>query len=73
MVPKLMNFITDSVKINTEGEKIASENPAGPKWLYSDFKKKSGFLRSLEISEEYGLYRQQYCGCVYSTRTAVPD
>ena len=63
----------DSVKINTEGEKIASENPAGPKWLYSDFKKKNGFLRSLEISEEYGLYRQQYCGCVYSTKTAVPD
>ena len=63
----------DSVKINIEGEKIAAENPAGPKWLYSDFKKKSGFLRSLEISEEYGLYRQQYCGCVYSTRTAVPD
>ena len=63
----------DAVKINTEGEKIAAENPDGPKWLYSDFKKKSGFLRSLEISQEYGLYRQQYCGCVYSTRTAVPD
>ena len=56
----------DSVKINSEGEKIASENSSGPKWLYSDFKKKGGFLRSLQISEEYGLYRQQYCGCIYS-------
>lgn len=56
----------DSEKINSEGEKIASENSCGPKWLYSDFKKKGGFLRSLQLSEEYGLYRQQYCGCVYS-------
>ena len=38
----------------------------GPKWLTSDFKKKNGFKRSLELSAEYGLYRQQYCGCVYS-------
>lgn len=38
----------------------------GPKWLTSDFKKKGGFKRSLEISEEYDLYRQEYCGCVYS-------
>ena len=37
-----------------------------PKWLVSDFKKKGGFKRSLEISEEFNLYRQQYCGCVYS-------
>lgn len=37
-----------------------------PQWLPSDFKKKGGFLRSLELSEEYGLYRQQYCGCVFS-------
>ena len=42
-----------------------------PKWLPSDFKKKSGFLRSLELSEEYGLYRQQYCGCVYSKNNMV--
>ena len=39
---------------------------SAPKWLYSDFKKHAGFLRSLELSEEYGLYRQQYCGCVFS-------
>ena len=35
-------------------------------FLTSDFKKKNGFKRSLELSTEYNLYRQQYCGCVYS-------
>lgn len=39
---------------------------SAPKWLPSDFKKKGGFKRSLELSKEYGLYRQQYCGCVFS-------
>ena len=38
----------------------------GPRWLPSDFKKKNGFKRSLELSAEYDLYRQEYCGCVYS-------
>ena len=38
----------------------------GPHWLPSDFKKNNGFKRSLELSEEYDLYRQAYCGCVYS-------
>ncbi|WP_455257636.1 epoxyqueuosine reductase QueH [Peptoniphilus asaccharolyticus] len=36
------------------------------KYLYSDFKKKNGFKRSTELSEEYGLYRQDYCGCEFS-------
>jgi len=36
------------------------------KYLYSDFKKKNGYKRSLELSKEYNLYRQDYCGCVYS-------
>lgn len=40
--------------------------PKIPKWLPSDFKKKGGFKRSLEISNEYSLYRQEYCGCIYS-------
>ena len=39
---------------------------AAPKFLYSDFKKRNGYKRSLELSKEYGLYRQDYCGCVYS-------
>ena len=38
----------------------------GVKWLPSDFKKKEGYKRSIELSREYGLYRQDYCGCVFS-------
>lgn len=41
---------------------------SSPKWLFSDFKKKGGFKRSLELSQEYGMYRQTYCGCVYSMK-----
>lgn len=39
-----------------------------PQWLLSDFKKKNGYKRSVELSAEYDLYRQDYCGCVYSKR-----
>ena len=34
-------------------------------WLPTDFKKKEGYKRSIELSAEYGLYRQDYCGCVF--------
>jgi len=34
--------------------------------LFSDFKKKNGYKRSTELSAQYGLYRQDYCGCVFS-------
>ena len=37
-----------------------------PIFLFSDFKKKNGYKRSIELSAEYNLYRQDYCGCVYS-------
>lgn len=37
-------------------------------YLYSDFKKKSGYQRSIELSRQYDLYRQDYCGCIYSKR-----
>ena len=40
------------------------------KYLYSDFKKKNGYKRSCELSEEYGLYRQNYCGCEFSKKAA---
>lgn len=61
----------DAEKINQIGKELSVVEPVEtttPKtrWLPSDFKKKGGFKRSLELSEEYGLYRQQYCGCVYS-------
>lgn len=38
----------------------------GVSWLYSDFKKKEGYKRSIELSREFELYRQNYCGCVFS-------
>lgn len=38
----------------------------GVEYLYSDFKKKNGYKRSCELSAQYGLYRQDYCGCIYS-------
>ena len=53
--------------INQIGEKFAREK--GVKWLFSDFKKKNGFLRSTELCKEYGLYRQNYCGCSFSKKT----
>ncbi|MBN1616371.1 MAG: epoxyqueuosine reductase QueH [Spirochaetales bacterium] len=37
-------------------------------WLYSDFKKNDGYKKSVELSREYNLYRQEYCGCLYSRR-----
>lgn len=45
---------------------IELENKYNIKYLFSDFKKKNGYKRSLELSKEYKLYRQEYCGCVYS-------
>ena len=51
-------------KLNEIGEALAEEY--GIKYLCSDFKKKNGYKRSTELSREYGLYRQDYCGCVYS-------
>ena len=53
--------------INEIGLRLESE--IGIKYLYSDFKKKDGYKRSIEISKELGLYRQDYCGCEYSYRT----
>ncbi len=40
----------------------------GIDYMYSDFKKKNGYARSIQLSKEYNLYRQNYCGCVYSKR-----
>lgn len=44
------------------------EKQMGVKFLYSDFKKKEGYKRSIQISKELGLYRQDYCGCEYSLK-----
>lgn len=51
-------------KLNEIGEQMAEKYRV--LWLPSDFKKKNGYKRSTELSKEYGLYRQNYCGCVFS-------
>lgn len=50
--------------LNEIGMQVAQEE--GVKWLPSDFKKKNGYINSIRLSEQYGLYRQNYCGCVFS-------
>lgn len=44
------------------------EEKYGIKYLYSDFKKKNGYKRSIELSKEYNLYRQNFCGCEFSKK-----
>ncbi|MBR2191483.1 MAG: epoxyqueuosine reductase QueH [Eubacterium sp.] len=56
----------NSDKINEIGVKVAEEY--GLKYLLSDFKKNDGFKRSIELSKEYDLYRQSFCGCEFSKR-----
>lgn len=52
--------------INKLGEEM--EEKYRVKWLYSDFKKKDGYKKSIELSKQYNLYRQDYCGCIYSKK-----
>lgn len=52
--------------LNEIGEGLDKEYQAT--YLYSDFKKKNGYKRSIELSKEYDLYRQDYCGCIYSKK-----
>ena len=47
---------------------LALERELGVPFVWSDFKKKDGYHRSIQLSKEYGLYRQDWCGCVYSRR-----
>jgi len=54
----------DAERINRIG--AAAGKKYGVRWLWSDFKKKDGYRRSIELSKEYCLYRQDYCGCTYS-------
>lgn len=58
--------LKDAALINGIGERLAADRKV--KWLYCDFKKRDGYLNSLKLSEKYNLYRQDYCGCVYSKR-----
>ncbi|MBR5247378.1 MAG: epoxyqueuosine reductase QueH [Lachnospiraceae bacterium] len=56
--------LKNAEKLNEIGQALASEYQI--LWLPSDFKKRNGYKRSIELSDIYGLYRQDYCGCAYS-------
>lgn len=58
--------LKNAEKINGIGAEVARET--GVAYLPSDFKKRGGYLHSVELSKKYGLYRQNYCGCVFSKR-----
>ena len=58
--------LKNAQKLNTIGAALSDEY--GVPYLFSDFKKKDGYKRSIELSEVYGLYRQNYCGCRFSKR-----
>lgn len=59
----------NAARLNEIGLSLEEEYPV--KYLVSDFKKKNGYKRSIELSREYGLYRQDYCGCEFSYRDAL--
>lgn len=61
--------LKDAERLNRIGEEMGEKY--GVKFLNSDFKKKNGYKRSTELSKEHDLYRQNYCGCVYS-KLAMP-
>ena len=68
--------LKDEQRLNAIGKALSEEY--GVKYLYSDFKKRDGYRRSCALSEEYGLYRQDFCGCAFSRmerdrRKAAPD
>lgn len=58
--------LKNAAKLNEIGQRLEQEY--GVRYLVSDFKKKNGYKRSVELSKEYGMYRQDYCGCVFSKR-----
>ena len=58
--------LKNAAKINEIGEELADIYEV--EHLPSDFKKKDGYKRSIELSRQYNLYRQDYCGCVFSKK-----
>ena len=60
--------LKDAVRLNTIGGELAQEYHVP--YLYSDFKKREGYKRSIHLSAEYQLYRQDYCGCAFSKAEA---
>lgn len=59
--------LKNAALLNAIGEELGEKY--GVMWLPSDFKKKEGYKRSIVLSREYDLYRQNYCGCVFSRNT----
>ncbi len=57
----------DAQRINAIGMELGEQY--GVKWLPSDFKKREGYKQSIQLSQELDLYRQNYCGCLYSKTT----
>ena len=73
-------MISDNLGINEKGhltfasrDTVELAEKYGVPWLYSDFKKREGYKRSIILSKEYDLYRQNYCGCVFSKRDSVEE
>ena len=60
--------LKDASILNEIGYELAESYNGTLKWLPSDFKKEDGYKKSIELSKKYGLYRQNFCGCVYSRR-----
>ncbi len=58
--------LKDAERLNAIGYSLAEESDGAVMWLPSDFKKEDGFKKSIELSHKYNLYRQNYCGCIYS-------
>lgn len=61
----------NATQINEIGASLSNKYQI--KWLYSDFKKEDGYKKSIELSKKYNLYRQNYCGCIYSQRNKITD
>ena len=61
--------LKNAQKINEIGYEVAEKY--GVQWLPSDFKKKEGYKRSIELSRQYALYRQNFCGCAFSKKAAL--
>ena len=60
--------LKDAVRLNNIGQELADIYNVS--YLFSDFKKRNGYKRSVELSQEYNMYRQDFCGCVYSMNEA---
>ena len=75
MRKKDINAFTTTLTVSphkaAEAINKAGMNIGGEKFLLYDFKKKGGFQRATELAKEWGLYRQHYCGCIYSLEESI--